>query len=307
MSRPFLVKPHNTKGITMKNAFKKPVLFTLVALACVPHANLEAQHRDNDSGLGTFLCWAGGAIVGGLVGVAAYNAFSSPSDSEELNAGQRVLNDACNLQTKYASRYQKDCSYIVGGNNAINELKYSIVHGGSRRSPYVRYASKLSDDISSTQHSISKLCNKKSHLFERKMELTHHSDKMTRQERECYSEQYEKLIEQITRQIDTLQAMCNDLRHLETTILGLPEYREEQLLSQINNLENKIDHMNHQVYVYQPAPVVPCWYEPVTYYEPAPYYEPTVILQGNINVVDSAPRPSSSSWGWGVGYSQSFS
>lgn len=286
----------------MTKSFKKSVLLSLVVLLSVPHTTIDAKNKDN--GLGTFLSWAGGAIIGGLIGVAAYNAFSSPTDSQELSSGQCLLNDAHNLQTKYASRYHKNCSYLLGSRPSIDQLKYSILHSESKKYPYIKYASKLSNDISSTRDMINNLCNKKNHLFKRKMELAHPSDTMSRDERSDYTKQYDKLIDQIARQIDTLQAMSNDLQNLETTIVGLPEYREEKLLEQINNLEDKIDHMNHQVYVWQPAPATPYWSKPVPVHEPA-----AIILQSNINVVEAAPAacPSSSSWGFEVEYNQSFS
>lgn len=271
------------------------ILPLMVVLLCSTPAELEARHKDN--GLGGFLIGAGCAVVGGLIGMAAYNACQSPSDSEELSSGQHLLSDARHLQSKYAARYQKDCSLIA----SVDQLKHSVLHGGSRKSPYTKYTSTLRSNISNTQGMISDLINKKNHLFERKMELAHNDD-LSCQERRNYTEQYDNLIENISKQVEILQAMNNDLRRLETTLVGLPEYREEQLIEQVNRLEDKLDRMNRPVCVWGTvAPVTP----PVIWCEP----EPTVVLHGNINLVEPAPvvvaTPPACSWGVGVSYSYS--
>jgi hypothetical protein len=293
----------------MVKSMKAKALLLPLILLCAPHADLEARHKDRSNGLGTFLCWAGGAIVGGLIGTAIYNACQSPTDSDELCSGQQLLNDAQSLQAKFASRYQQDCSYLLGERPALDQLKYSIVHNGSRKTPFIQYTSKLSNNISSTQHMIHDLINKKNHLFERKMDLKRSSDKMSLSERASYSEQYENLIENITRNINTLQAMCNDLRHLETTIIGLPEYREEQLLTQINHLEDRLDNMNYHHHYWQPAvahvelcPAQPAFTHVELYpAQPAPYYETSFV----VNYVEPQPAPAAVSWG--CEYTYSFS
>lgn len=284
----------------MKSVHKQLLLPLMVLLPLAQSNILEAKKR---SGIGEALCWIGGAIAGGLIGTAVYNAFQSPSDSEEISSGQELLNKARNLQSKYANQYKQDCSYILGGGARSNELIHSIMHHGHRRSPFSHYVSTLNDNNARVQSMTSSLINKKNHLFERKMEIAAmtSSEKMSREQRAAYSDLYEKLICSMTTLIEILQAMSNDLHKLETEIRGLPEYREEQLRDHIERLENKLDRMNRPTVIVHTPPVVPCWYEPA--YAPIElrpaqpiYVEPAIVIQST-QVIDPVPQPEAS---WGI-------
>jgi hypothetical protein len=269
-------------------------LSLMVVLLCGTQGTVEAKKRGWD--WGTFLVGAGCAAVAGAVGCAVYNACQSPSDSEELSAGQRLVSDARDLQAKCASRYQNDCAV----HTSVNQLKHSILHHSSHRLPYTSYISKLKSDIARAHSMTSDLISKKNHLFERKMELPSNSD-LSHEERIVYTEHYDAVIDQLAKQIDILQAMCNDLRSLEITIVAFPEYREEQLVEQLNKLEDKLESMNHHVSMWSAQPVVPCyWYEPVI------SYEPTIVLHGDITPVGTtiAQQPTSN---WGVGFAYTYS